>query len=123
MQSKALDRSVKRSVDRGKTFDALLTDLSKGFDCLDNKILIEKSSSYGLSLLALRLTHVYLPGRKQRTNINCLYSECLQNNSLGATSIDSFYSIYFWQIHFLPWIILIKKTMQTTIHRMLLQVI
>ena len=32
----------KRSVDGGKTFGALLTDLSKAFDCLDHEFLIAK---------------------------------------------------------------------------------
>ena len=32
----------KRSVDEGKVFGALLTDLSKAFDCLDHELLIAK---------------------------------------------------------------------------------
>ena len=68
----------KRSVDRGKTFGALLTDLSKVFDCLDRELLIAKLNAYGLSLPALRLIHDYLSNRKQRTKINCSYSEWLE---------------------------------------------
>ena len=55
----------KRSVDRGKAFGALLTDLSKAFDCLDNELLMAKRNAYGFGLLALRLIHDYLPNRKQ----------------------------------------------------------
>ena len=65
----------KRSLDRGKAFGALLTDLSKAFDCLDHELLIAKLNAYGLSLPALRLIHDYLSNRKQRTKINCSYSE------------------------------------------------
>ena len=51
----------------GKVFGALLTDLSKTFDCLDHELLIAKLNSYGFSLTALRLIHDYLSHRKQRT--------------------------------------------------------
>ena len=61
----------KRSVDRGKAFGALLTDLSNAFDCLAHELLIAKPNAYGLSLPAPRLIHDYLSNRKQRTKINC----------------------------------------------------
>ena len=32
----------KKSIDRGKVFGALLTDLSKAFGCLNHDLLIEK---------------------------------------------------------------------------------
>ena len=60
----------KRSVDKGKVFGALLTDLSKAFDCLDHELLIAKLNAYGFSLNALKLIHNYLSNRKQRTKIN-----------------------------------------------------
>ena len=67
----------KRSVDSGKAFGALLTDLSKAFDCLDHELLIAKLNAYGFSLSALRLSHDYLSHRKQRTRVNNSYSEWL----------------------------------------------
>ena len=54
----------KRSVVCGKALDVLRTDLSKAFDCLDNKLLIAKINPYGFSLPALRLIHDYLSHRK-----------------------------------------------------------
>ena len=67
----------KRSVDSGKAFGALLTDLSKAFDCLDHELLIAKLNAYGFSLPALRLIHDYLSHRKQRARVNNSYSEWL----------------------------------------------
>ena len=60
----------KKSVDNSKMFGALLTDLSKAFDCLDHELLIAKLNAYAISLTALKLVHNYLSNRKQRTKIN-----------------------------------------------------
>ena len=64
----------KSSVDKGKTSGALLTDLSKAFDCLDHELLTAKVNAYGFDLPALRLIHDYLTNRKQRTKIDDNYS-------------------------------------------------
>ena len=64
----------KRYVDQGKFFGALLTDLSKAFDCLDHELLTAKLNAYGFSLPALRLVNDYLSNRKQRTKIENTYS-------------------------------------------------
>ena len=37
----------KRSIDNDKAFDALLTDLSKAFDCLELELLLAKLNAYG----------------------------------------------------------------------------
>ena len=73
-----------------KAFGALLTDLSKAFDCLDHELLIAKLNAYVFSLPALRLIHDYLSHIKQITRINNSYSEWIavmfgvpQGSSLG----------------------------------------
>ena len=53
----------------------LLALLSKAFDSLDYEFLIEKLNAYGFSLPALRLIHVYLSYKKQRTRVNNSYRE------------------------------------------------
>ena len=60
----------KSAVDKGKSFGALLTDLSKAFDYLFHELLLAKPHAYGFSIAALRLIHSYLSNRKQRTKVN-----------------------------------------------------
>ena len=64
----------KNEVDKGKVFGALLTDLSKAFDCLSHELIIAKLNAYGFSLSALKLVHSYLSKRQQRTKINQSFS-------------------------------------------------
>ena len=74
----ALLEKWKRSIDRGKVIGALLTNLSKAFDCLNHGFLIAKLNAYGFSLPALRLIHGYLLKRKQRTRINNSYGTWIE---------------------------------------------
>ena len=64
----------KKAVDNNKVFGALLTDLSKAFDCICHDLLVAKLNAYGLSLPALKMIQDYLQNRKQRTKIGSSYS-------------------------------------------------
>ena len=64
----------KESVDQGHVFGALLTDLSKAFDCLPHNLLIAKLNAYGFDNKAVRFVYDYLTSRKQRTKISDTYS-------------------------------------------------
>ena len=70
----ALIGKWKSAKDKGKSFGAVLTDLSKAFDCLPHELILAKLHAYGFSLSALRLIQSYLSNRKQRTKINESYS-------------------------------------------------
>ena len=74
----------KRSIDRGKVFVAILTDLSKVFEYLDHDLLIAKLNAYGFSLPALRLIRDYLSDRKQRKNKQ--FIQYMDRNCFWGTS-------------------------------------
>ena len=57
----------KEAVDQDQSLGALLTDLSKAFDCL------AKLHSYGISLASLKLLTDYLTNRKQRAKVENFY--------------------------------------------------
>ena len=63
-----------KAVDNKEAFGALLTDLSKAFDCLNHEHLIVKLHAYRLSFSSLKLVHDYLLNCKQRTKVNSKYS-------------------------------------------------
>ena len=46
------------NVDQGRVFGALLTDLSKAFDCLLHDIIIAKLNAYGFDMKALNFIYV-----------------------------------------------------------------
>ena len=59
-----------RGTDNNKTFGALLTDLSKTFDCFSHNLLIAKLHAYGLDIDSLNI----LQDHKQRTKVDSFYS-------------------------------------------------
>ena len=68
-----LTENWKKSVDNGRAFGALFTDLSKAFDFLSHEFLIAKLDTYGFDNNALKLVNSYLSNRKQRVKINGKY--------------------------------------------------
>ena len=71
----AMIEKWKKSLDSKYSFGALLTDLSKAFDCIPNELMIAKLDAYGFGLKALILVFNYLRNRNQRVKINSSYSE------------------------------------------------
>ena len=60
----------KKAIDKGKLAGALLTDLSKAFDCINHELLIAKLEAYGFDHKSLTYIYSYLSNRMQRTKVN-----------------------------------------------------
>ena len=96
----------KRFVDKGKVFGALLTDLSKAFDCLDHESLTSKLNAYSFSLPPLRLINDYLSNRKQKPKIESTCSTWLdiifcipQDSMLGPLLFNVFLADLFFGVN------------------------
>ena len=63
----ALTEKWKQSVDHGKAFGALLTDLSKAFDWLPHSLFIAKLKAHGFDNNSLKLLNDCLLPRSQRS--------------------------------------------------------
>ena len=68
---------ARKILDKGGTFGALLTDLSKAFDCMTHDLLIAKLHALNFDMNALNLIFDYLTGRKQRVKTNSSFSSYL----------------------------------------------
>ena len=82
----------------GGAFGALLTDLSKVFECLPHKVLIAKLHAYGVDIPSLKLLHSHLTKRKQKVKLKPSTVRVL-NFSSGfrkAPYLDHCYSTYFY---------------------------
>ena len=75
----------KGRMDKGGHISALLTDVSKMFECLNHDWLIAKLDDYGFKNDALYLIFNYLNNRKQRVKINSSFSS-FQNIISGVPS-------------------------------------
>ena len=73
----AMIEKARKILDKGGTFGALLTDLSKAFDCMTHDLLIAKLHALNFDMSALSLIFDYLKERKQRVKINSSFSSYL----------------------------------------------
>ena len=63
--------------DKKGIFAAVLTDLSKPFDCISHNLLIAKLSAYGFDRKSLMFISAYLKSKKQSTRIGSAFSDYL----------------------------------------------
>ena len=93
----SLIEKLKTSADNGGAFGALLTDLSKAFNCLLHEVLIAKLGAYDFDKSSLKLIHSYFSNRKQRVKINdrySLWSEILFGVLQGSILGPLFFNIF-----------------------------
>ena len=69
--------NCKKALDQGYEYGALLTDLSKAFDCPPRDLIVAKLHAYGFSIESLKLINSYLTDRKQRVKMNDQFSSWL----------------------------------------------
>ena len=69
--------NCRKALDQWIEYGALLTDLSKAFDCLPHDLIVAKLHAYGFSTESLRLIKSYLTERKQRVKMNDQFSSWL----------------------------------------------
>ena len=67
-------KNWKDSLDQGGHYDALLSDLSKAFDCTMLRLLRRKLESHGFDSGSLNVTCNYLLGREQRIKTSSSFS-------------------------------------------------
>ena len=60
----------RESLDEAGAYEALLTDLSKSFDCLPYELIIAKLYGYGVDMPPLKLINFHLSKRRQMIKIN-----------------------------------------------------
>ena len=96
----------KKNLDRKGKAAALLTDLSKAFDCLNHELLIAKLDAYGFSHSALTLIYSYLRNRWQRTKVNnsfsswsCINTGVAQGGVLGPLLFNIYENDIFYFIN------------------------
>ena len=89
--------------DKKGIFVAVLTDLSKAFDCIPHNLLTAKLSAYGFDTKSLMFISTYLKSRKQRTRIGSAFSDYLnilfgvpQGSILGPIILIYFLSYLFY---------------------------
>ena len=73
-----MTEQLKKTRDNKKVCAAVLTDLSKAFNCLLYDLLTAKLHAFGFGLESLRVIHAYLNDRIQVAKVGSFYSEILQ---------------------------------------------
>ena len=68
---------MKEAYNKNKVCTAVLTDLTKAFDCLKHDLLIAKLHAFGFNYKSFKVMLAYLNNRVQVTIVGSYYSEIL----------------------------------------------
>ena len=93
----------RKCLDKGGISGAILTDLSKAFDCILHDLLIAKLAAYGFDYQSLRIMESFLSNRQQRTKINnafSRYSEIVYGVPQGSILGPLIFNVYICDIFF-----------------------
>ena len=99
----AIIDSWNKALDKGHVAGALLTDLSKAFDCINHELLIAKLDAYGFDKASLKYILSYLTDRQHRTKINNSFSSwanILAGAPQGSILAPDLFNIYTNDIFF-----------------------
>ena len=66
----AMVEKWRKTLDEGIETGAILTDLSKAFDCIDHNLLLAKLNVYGFEKRSINFIYSYLTKRKQKTKVD-----------------------------------------------------
>ena len=69
--------TIRKTRDNHGVFAAVMTDLSKAFDCISHELLIAKLNAYGFDETSLKVIISYLKNRTQTTKVGSSFSELL----------------------------------------------
>ena len=69
--------TIRKTCDNHGVFAAVITGLSKAFDCISHELLIAKLNSYGFDETSLKVIISYLKNRTQTTEVGASYSQLL----------------------------------------------
>ena len=96
---------IKQTRDNNNIFAAVLTDLSKAFDCISHEFLNAKLNAHGFDNPSLKLVTVHLIFRKQKTKVGSTFSDHL-NILFGVPQAGPISSMFTLAIRFSKLILL-----------------
>ena len=68
---------IRKIRDSKGVFAAVLTDLSKAFDCISHELLLAKLHAYDFDQISLTFMHAYLSQRLQKTKVGSTFGELM----------------------------------------------